>query len=77
MSDTCGLFLDCDTTPALRSGYIRQRSTEGAVREATKRIAAAAEGQIGIYDNGVGVGSRGYVIKHDGEVYFEPVEPSP
>lgn len=67
-----GLYLDCDTSPALKSGYIRQRSTDGAVREAMKRISSATDGQIGIYDNGVGVGFRGYVIKYEGEVYFEP-----
>lgn len=71
-----GLYIDCDTTPALRSRYIRQRSTDGAVRFATNLLSGVSEGQIGIYENGVGVGFRGYVIKVPGEpVYFEPAEP--
>jgi hypothetical protein len=68
------MYLDCDTTPALRGQYIKAKRTETAVRYAKKLLGDVAEGQIGIYDTHLGNGFHGYVIKLHGEVYFEAAE---
>jgi hypothetical protein len=69
------MYLDCDTTPPLRSRFLEVRTTKSAVKKAKIYIGAATEGQIGIYENSQGVGFKGYVIKYAGqEPYFEPAE---
>lgn len=65
------MYLDCDTTPPLRSTY-SSRSVERAVEVAKRKLARVTEGQIGVYENHLGCGFKGYVIKYPGEApYFE------
>lgn len=65
------MYLDCDTTPPMASRYVPPKTTSGAVKNA---ICKMEEKQIteGQYENSVGVGFKGYVIKYPGqEPYFE------
>lgn len=65
------MYLDCDTTPAIKSRYTRY-----GVKFAMKLMMKAnAEGQIGIYETCLGDGFKGYVIRYAGrDPYFEPAE---
>lgn len=67
------MYLDCDTTPPLKSHYVSKAyRLETVIKIATDFIADATEGQIGIYDSPRGDGFHGYVIKYRGETpYFE------
>lgn len=67
------MFLDCDTTPPIRSVYAGGRSLQVAIAAAKKKLLAAnAEGQIGIYTTAFGSTFHGYVIRYPGkEPYFE------
>lgn len=66
------MYLDCDTTPPLRSRHVRGRLT-AAVNAAKKLLASATEGQVGLYESAAGTGFAGYVIKYPGqEPYHEP-----
>lgn len=69
------MYLDCDTTPPTHGGYIRSKTVLGAIRVAKSLMSKSGvlEGQIGIYENGVGDGFKGYVIRYpNSEPYFEP-----
>ena len=68
------MYLDCDTTPPLKSCYVSKAyKLETVIKIATDIIADAKEGQIGIY----GEGFHGYVIKYAGQTpYFEAAEES-
>jgi hypothetical protein len=67
------MYLDCDTTPAIRSRYVRGK-LQSSVRRASRLLTLGqADGQIGIYETSLGDGFAGYVIKYAGEEpYFEP-----
>jgi hypothetical protein len=70
------MYLDCDTTPPLKSHYVSKAYTlDTVIKIATDFIGGAAEGQIGIYNTPRGDGFRGYVIKYAGKPpYFERAE---
>lgn len=69
------LYLDCDTTPPIRSRYTRGSGLTAAKVEALALI-RNAEGQIGIYEHAAGGSFHGYVIRYRGqEPFFE--EPAP
>lgn len=70
------MYLDCDTTPALKSRHVSKAyALDMVIKIATDLIAEATDGQIGIYDNPRGDGFHGYVIKYAGETpYFEAAE---
>ena len=65
------MYLDCDTTPPLRSHKLLLKPTPGgvesAVRAALLYIEEAKEGQIGIYDDHASLNFHGYVIKYPGQ----------
>lgn len=66
------MYLDCDTTPPLRSRYLACKRLEAAQKVALAKLSEVTEGQIGIYDNHVGAGFKGYAIKYPGQTpYFE------
>lgn len=68
------LYLDCDTTPAKGSQYVRG-SLAVAQHAAYALLADVTEGQIGIYENHIGAGFKGYAIKYPNErPYFEAAE---
>ena len=66
-------YLDCDTTPALASRWIRHRTVKGAKAKAMELLVNVNEGQIGVYADYFGNGFAGYAIRdHDaGTMYFE------
>lgn len=67
------MYLDTDL-PNVKRGNVRGK-LEAAIREATRRLDdAKAEGQIGLYENAHGHGFAGYVIRSNGETWFEPAE---
>lgn len=67
------MYLDCDTTPPLRSGNT-PCGVEMAKKLALTRLKDVKEGQIGIYQSYLG-DFVGYAIKYAGEEpYFEPAE---
>jgi hypothetical protein len=68
------MYLDCDTTPAIRSRYVRGK-LQSSIQFASHLLTHQnAEGQIGVYESHGG-DFRGYVIKYAGEEpYFEPAE---
>lgn len=69
------MYLDFDTTPPIRSRYLASKKLETAQRFAFNKLGKVAEGQIGIYDNHIGAGFKGYAIKYPGqEPYFEAAE---
>ena len=69
------MYLDCDTTPPIRSRHVKCAKVTTAVNKAKHLIKCyRGEGQIGIYEHGHGGQFYGYVIRQDGEVYFEPAE---
>lgn len=67
------MYLDCDTTPPIRSVYAGGRSLKRAIAAAESKLTEAdAEGQIGIYATARGNSFHGYVIRYKGETpYFE------
>lgn len=67
------MYLDCDTTPPLKSHYVSKAyGLQTVIKVATDFIKDATEGQIGIYGDRHGSGFKGYVIKYPGqEPYFE------
>jgi hypothetical protein len=69
------MYLDCDTTPAIRSQFTRGK-LESTIRQAKELLVEHdAEGQIGIFENSRGDGFAGYVIRYVGqEPYFEKAE---
>lgn len=68
------MYLDCDTTPPLRSRWVRGRLT-ASVNAAKKLLADASDGQVGLYESAAGNGFAGYVIKYPGEApYFEAAD---
>ena len=69
-------YLDCDTTPPLRSKYVAARTVEAAKQVALSGLDKVTEGQIGIYKNALGFGGFfGYAIKYAGQTpYFEVAE---
>ena len=44
------MYLDCDTTPPLKSGYTMAKKLESSIAAAMAKMAKAIEGQIGIFD---------------------------
>ena len=70
------MYLDCDTTPPLKSRYVSKGyKLELVIKIASEMITEATEGQIGIYNTPRGDGFHGYVIKYAGRPpYFEPAE---
>jgi hypothetical protein len=70
------MYLDCDTTPPIRSVYVGGKSLKKAIAAATQKlIEADAEGQIGIYHRHAGSAFYGYVIRYAGQApYFEEPE---
>lgn len=69
-------WLDCDTTPAIRSRYSKRARLDAVIRDATALIGRAANGQIGIYASAWGGDFFGYVIKdYDGSIRFEAATP--
>lgn len=66
------MYLDCDTMPPLKGRYINCKRLDVAQRKAFAELSKVSEGQIGIYDNHIGIGFKGYAIKYPGqEPYFE------
>jgi hypothetical protein len=71
-------WLDCDTTPAMRSRYSKRVRLDAVIRDATSLVTLADNGQIGIYASAWGGEFFGYVIKdYDGSIRFEPAEVRP
>ena len=65
-------YLDTDTTPPIRSQYA-YCGLKRAIARAFDKLSRVDEGQIGIYENHIGVGFKGYAIKYpDSAPYFEP-----
>jgi len=72
MSTRSSTYLDCDTTPPIRSRYFPRKRIEPVLQKAFAMLGEVTEGQIGIYANCIGEGFRGYAIKYAGqEPYFE------
>lgn len=66
------MYLDYDTTPPVRSRYLACKRLEVAQKAAFAQLNEVTEGQVGIYDNHVGAGFKGYAIKYPGQTpYFE------
>jgi hypothetical protein len=65
------MYLDCDTTPPLRSRNLSVKTIDAAKRRAFALLEGATEGQIAIYRAYLGE-FLGYAIKLDcGAPFFE------
>jgi hypothetical protein len=68
-------WLDCDTSPAIRSRYSKRRRLDAVIRDAEAMLANVDNGQIGIYASAFGGPFFGYVIKdYDRSTRFEAAE---
>lgn len=65
-------YLDCDTTPSIRSRYAKRKTPALFKAEALALADTVTEGQIGVYDSLFGGTFYGYAIKYPGQAaYFE------